>query len=269
MRSSLAAAAGLLAVNLALLDRDEPAPPPPAFEPFELAHTEVTIAHDPPAVCAAVDLTELSGTTHRLATLWRERHPCDPLPDCGIPDPIATLDAELDAAPGLEHVVGDRRFGVAMFAAGGDLLAVMEPRGCAGWPPEVAGDQSLRLGTQSVTGSPYPQLVVTTRTVAHCGEALEATIVDRRAADLVTLATLDLEGDRGCSVWQSQITARIAVPRPGEIVVHYHGRMRHTDDAGEYLPWGAVDEHCTLRAGADGRFHPIDDASRERCYQPD
>ena len=92
------------------------------------------------AACAPspTDARELAA----LAAAWRETHPGQPAPpscptragshrdDDGElvvdPDPIDVVDADLDPAPGVEHVVYDGRYGIAMFDARGELLATRD-----------------------------------------------------------------------------------------------------------------------------------------------
>ena len=54
-----------------------------------------------------------------LADAWAAHHPDEPPPTCapGIGDPLVTLDADLDDAPGTERVLAAHRFGVVMAAS--------------------------------------------------------------------------------------------------------------------------------------------------------
>src|SRR5688572_9993805 len=179
MRSSLCIATGLLALNVALFDRG-PAPSAPRVEPPlpTLEIFDATVMFD----------SAVSGDALLLENLWRAAHPGEPLPGCHIRDPIATLDLDFDPTPGREHIIGNRQFGVAMYAETGELLARMEPVQCFGYT--VDSDQSLSLGTIS------NRLVVRTRMIARGGEYLDAHIAERRGDVFVELATLDIGGDR-------------------------------------------------------------------------
>jgi hypothetical protein len=123
MRASICIAAGLFVTNLALIDRDPEATHTPRAEP----RVERRVAG-------------VSSDSQRLHWFWQAKHSAFPAPDCEQFDPLATLDADVDPTPGREHVIGNRRFGVAIYAETGMLLAHMEPIGCVA---PRADDQSI------------------------------------------------------------------------------------------------------------------------------
>lgn len=254
-----AASAGAIAAGIA-----RPRTAPPILEvPVSVA---TSIA---PARSAEVDeLAALHGDELRLAQLWRARHPSGPLPRCDHRDPLAVLRADVDASPGRERVIADRRYGIAMFDADGALLATAD-LGCAGWPDEVGGDQAVHLEARRLVAGPHRQLIARIRTVAHCGEFKTMTAFARRGRELDVILDLDLGGERACGISEWSTSARVAVPRPGVVVVRLDGRERRMiADRDAFAPWTRRHERCTLRANRDGKLWPVDAASREACPQP-
>jgi hypothetical protein len=206
MRASSCIAAGLFVTNLALLERDAPPPPPPA-----------------PAV-VNVQAAELTADAQRLAWLWQAKHNGLRVPPCEQLDPLATLDADVHPSPGREHVIGNRRFGVALYAEDGMLIAHHDPVGCVA---PRAGDQSLSLSFDQ-------SFVVYTRQLEIDGEHLDAYLLTQENDELVTLIKLDVGGKR----IGREVFGKLYV-RDGEVEVRYHGRERGPGG------WEEVDDHCT------------------------
>lgn len=181
----------------------------------------------------------------RLASLWRHRHPGEPLPTCGHADPVATLDASVTPGRLRLHVIADGRYGIAVFDARGGLLASGD-LGCTGWPDDVAGDQRVHLALLHDFGPlAPPDLAVTTRAVGHCGEFRT---LDLFGWDLESHGALDLGGERGCSLGQWTLRSRLRVPEPGTIVVDYVDRERRLDRDGErFGAWHTTRTRCTYR----------------------
>ncbi|HEY1555844.1 MAG TPA: hypothetical protein VGF94_13490 [Kofleriaceae bacterium] len=203
-----------------------------------------------PAPVPVPDLVpSLTPAERELAQVWRARHPGEPQPTCQLPDPIATLYADLDPAPGVERVIGDQRFGIAMYDARGRLLGTADVGGCSDW--SVSDHDSLVLSTSRVLGTRYPQLVARTRVVDNCNDFAEMSILDHRAGKLVDIADIDLDGKAGCGPvhgyrsWRTHVT----VPRPGVIDVREDGR-----ESADAATWSPFHFEETLRAGPDGKF---------------
>ena len=211
MRGSICVAAGLLATNIALLQRPAPAATP-------------RITSEAPRVARVASET---AETQRLRWFWQAKHNGLHLPACDHFDPLAVLDADVDATPGHEHVIGNRQFGVMMFDAQGTLLAHMDPVGCADASSE---DQSLSLSVASIG-----RLAIHTRTMHADGEHLAASITERKDDELQKLLDLDTGGDR--TGWE--VDARI-VMGSDSLEVIYHGRLRTSPERA----WETVDEHC-------------------------
>jgi len=221
MRSSLCIAAGLLVLNVALLEREQPRPVVPRVEPrvIETIRIEVPVPDD------------TQGEAKRLGWLWQAKHNGLRMPACTQVDPLATLDADVDPTPGREHVIGNRQFGVAMYAQSGLLIAHMDPIGCV---EPRGGDQSLSLSYDG-------RLIVRTRQLEHDGEHLDAHVVERRGDELDTLLTLDVGGKRSDAAREWQVEGRLYMGAD-EIEVKYHGRQRSPG-----RDWEEVDDHCTWR----------------------
>jgi len=114
-----------------------------------------SVRTDPPAAAtwlavtglAIVGLIGLASATSRLdprqslENAWIAMHPGQPLPppcdsstpDDPEPDPLDTLRADVDPAPGVELVTHDGRFGTAMFDARDRLLAYRDPECSRVW----------------------------------------------------------------------------------------------------------------------------------------
>ena len=224
MRASLWIAAGLVVTNLLLLERE---PPAPAAKPLIAAPREgraVTIVTP-----ITQHVTTVTPDAQRLAWLWAAKHAAFAPPACEQHDPLATLDADVDPAPGLEHVIGNRRFGVAIYAADNTLIAHMDPVGCVA-PSE--GDQSLSLSFNH-------RLVVRTRQLEADGEHLDAYVIEPKADELVTVLKLDVGGKRVDRSREREVEGRLYFG-DGEVEVKHHGRERVRGGA-----WQEVDEHCT------------------------
>jgi hypothetical protein len=217
MRASLWIAAGLLVTNIALLKREAPAPQTPPAKPL--------IVETPPVREPA----RPSDDTQRVQWFWQATHGGFSPPDCDQHDPVASLDADVDPTPGREHVIGNRQFGVLVYAENGTLLAHMAPVGCV-----VAkdGDQSLSLSFDRY-------LLVHTRELEADGEHRTVRIVERRADELKTLLVLDAGGDRADMFREWQVEGRLSF-NGDEVLVKYHGRERVPGGA-----WEEVDDHCT------------------------
>lgn len=216
MRGYVFLAAGLFATNLVIVHETGPAKPQPAAEPI--------LVESQPRV-----ITGESTEGQRLRWFWQAKHNGLHLPACDHFDPVAVLDADVDPAPGNEHVIGNRRFGVMMFDAEGTLLGHMEPIGCA---ESSRHDQSLSLTVER-------RLVVRWRNMLDDGEHLAARIVERTGDELVTVLDLDTGGRRADAAHESQVDGRI-VMGSDSLEVIYHGRQRVPGGA-----WEAVDNHCT------------------------
>ena len=212
MRGYVFLAAGLFATNLVIVHETGPAKPQPAAEPI--------LVESQPRV-----ITGESTEGQRLRWFWQAKHNALRIPRCDQFDPLAVLDIDADPAPGIEHLVGNRQFGVMMFDAEGTLLAHMDPVGCA--EPSVQ-DQSLSISFDD-------RLIIRTRNMFEDGEHLFATVAERRGDEIVKLVEFDTGGNR--TDWQ--VDGRI-VMLPHEVEVIYHGRLRTSRD-GE---WEGVDEHC-------------------------
>ena len=236
MRFEIYAAAILLAGNFALVDRNEVAPPPPAARPAPIAsHVE-----NNPVEAA------------KLAALWMAHNAGYHPPVCAYHDPLAILDADVDAIPGREHVIGNRRYGVAMYSEHGVLIARMDPIGCDAAPTDIAQDQSISLGYRH-------QLVVSERTVrggTYWGDWTFGHVVERRDDKLISVAKLMLDNTSGGGPsGQWEVGGRIYVDGDS-ILMKYHGRSRAPGAA----HWEGVDLHCTL-SRVDDKFQPDDPKS--------
>jgi hypothetical protein len=212
MRWSIAVAAGLFATNLVVYElRAPPQPPAPRLAGI------VPSAKLPPD---AFHISE----TQRLVWLHNAWRVGFHTPGCAHHDPLAILDADVDPAPGREHVVGNRQYGVAMYAQSGDLLGYMHPIGCGG---EQDGDQSLSL---SFNG----RLIVTTHDVSFDARTYTAHIVEREGDLLVDKLALPV----GYATSTSETEGKLYL-RGDKIEAKIHGRT--------YVrgAWRAVDEHCT------------------------
>lgn len=210
MRFEICASATLLVVQLLL---PEPASPPKSV-------TRVTVAR-----ASVVAPRANTAEAAQLEALWLANNAGYHAPPCEQDDPLAVLDADVDPTPGREHVIGNRRYGVAMYSEHHVLIARMPPLGCVA---AADGDQSLSL-------SSHGRLLVHTRELAAEGEHLMAHIVERTEDVLAAPLAIDLGGDRG----DRQVAGALYFSG-GEVEVKYHGRQR-TADGG----WEAVDDHCT------------------------
>jgi hypothetical protein len=160
-----------------------------------------------------------------LEALWFAHNAGFHAPACTQYDPLAVLDADVDSTPGREHVIGNRRWGVAMYSEDHVLIARMPPVGCA---PAANGDQSLSLSSHR------GRFVVHTRDLRADGEYLTAHITTRED-DVLAAFAIELGGDHG----DSQISNTLYFSGD-EVEVKYHGRQRAADGG-----WEAVDDHCT------------------------
>jgi hypothetical protein len=211
MRFEFCASATLLAVQLLLPKHRSP---PPVARAAPISYVEQRADRNN-AVEAA-----------NLEALWLAHNAGYHAPPCDQYDPLAVLDADLDhGLPGLEHVIGNRRYGVAMYTENHVLIARMPPLGCAA---AANGDQSLSLST-------HGRLIVHTRELRADGEHLTAHVVERFEDELRQVIEIDLGGDRG----DRQVTGAMSFSA-GEVEVKYHGRQRAADGG-----WEAVDDHCT------------------------
>ena len=208
MRASLCVAAGLLVTNIALLERT---PKTPAAAPTPQVMTQ--------------RVTNVTPDAQRLAWFWQAKHNGLHVPPCDQYDPLATLDADVDPTPGREHVIGNRRFGVAMFGQDGMLIAHHDPIGCV---EPKNGDQSLSLSFDK-------RLVIFTRRLESDGEHLDAHLVVRKDDELVTQVVLDVGGKRA----NREVFGKLYFAGD-EVEVKHHGRERWPNDN-----WTEVDEHCT------------------------
>src|SRR6266568_1334811 len=60
----------------------------------------------------------------QLAKAWAELHPGEEAPPpCEHKDPVRSVTGKVDQAPGKEHVVASRRYGVVLLSAAGHPLA--------------------------------------------------------------------------------------------------------------------------------------------------
>jgi hypothetical protein len=266
---SIALAVAALALAPGLWTEASELPPELAMPALSIEHPgeeRVREMESPPPNCPfpAVDgeLDAFTGNERMLGRLWRQRHPCEALPDCRHPDRARVLVADLDDSPGLERVVANNRFGVAMFAAGGALLATWDEVGCGTWPEE---EQRIRLAVRRFSSAKHPDLVVHTVVYGHCGGFRVLRALRRVGDELVTMLDLDEGGDRGCNTWESEAHVEITVPRPGEVHTRTFGRYHDMDNTSaslRYKPWELSETHCTLRETANGQFVP-DDECRE------
>ena len=225
MRASILFASGLLAMNIVAIELETTELPDPEGNARDIVVSEIVVA---PSV-------ETSGPrfedARRLAWLRAARRAGFRVTDCPHRDPLATLDADVDPSPGLEHVIGNRHDGVAMYAQSGELLAYGEPIGCA---QAFDGDQSLTISFESST------LVLYTRTMAHSGEHLRARIIARKGDTLDTvLDDIDVGGVRSGFGWDWDAEGKLYISGDSA-EVRMHGRHRSGDGT-----WEAVDEHCT------------------------
>jgi hypothetical protein len=255
MRTSIAVAAGLFALNLAVVIQlsgvrspHSPATmPAPSFGEPPIAVRETAIARD-------TAMPELASDAFTLAQLWSAAHPGDRLPPCHLRDPVATLDVDIESTPGREHIIGNRRLGIAMFAEAGELIAWMEPVQCFGY----AGveDQSLSLGTIGNT------LVASERMAGgRPGEMITAYVIERHGDRLIDVAMIDLGGDRQYYEGEWQVEGKLHLELPDMITVVYHGRFRPTGER----EWRGVDAHCRWQRFGD-ELKPIDPESV--CHNP-
>jgi hypothetical protein len=216
------------------------------------------------------DFASLTGDERRLARVWRAAHPDAPWPRCpGQRDRLAVLRADIDDAPGVERVLADKRFGVAMFAADATLLAYegSDAPSCSRWPDiDDLPDTNVHLSARALVRGEHRTLIVRGRNIGHCGELAWSTAFERRGAHLETILELDEGGERGCG--GGDVRTRVtSVVRSGEIVVRVQQRERRFEPAtNDYGPWTLTRERCVLRLGADRRFHADDHASW--CAQP-
>jgi hypothetical protein len=226
------------------------------------APARITRALSSPPRCERASLVELHGDVRKLAELWQQRHPCDPIPRCdGEParDRIVTLRADLDDTPGNERVIASARFGIAMYDARGNLLATADLT-CDGWHDVddlfAGGPPRLRLAARHLLDTDHAQLEVHTRAFAHCGESMTRTAFARRDDHLIELVELDDGGQRGCGMSEWTTRIRFSVQHPGMIEWRSSERSRRLTDSDGlvYGPWTVTDTACTLIANADGRF---------------
>jgi len=257
VRTRVLGSVGLVVVVTATLalrvDRPELSLEMPAAE-LPPEPLRITVREPALATCPPPDDSELRSDEATLARYWRIKNPCEPLPVCLDPHPIVKLAADVDETPGIERMLGSKRFGVAMVSAGGDLLGFYEAA-CS----NRADDDHLKLSVRNFTGGPRPQLVIRERTSAHCGEFNDLTVVRRIGDELEPILEIDEGGTRGCNVWQGEWHARITV-RPGAVDVISTGWHQSSSEATnwEYGPREPVRSECRMRLAADGRFDRVD-----------
>jgi hypothetical protein len=267
---------GLAIVVIVVRSRSSLDGPPPSRDVRPPSIIATRPPPPPPAKreCSAVDdLSGLSPDERTLAELWRARHPCGELPPpCGG-DPVAVLHADLDDAPGLERVIANARFGVAMYAADGRLLAdnvdaMLTYVDNEGASRCRAGTTYVHLASSALLGTAHPQIVVRTRGISADTheEIWSYSAFARRGAALEEIVQLELERKDGPGTSPEEIQSGMAggwsrssveVARPGQIVLHHTFRWCNFDAAGR-CAWRveARDSwQCTLRVGRDGRFH--------------
>jgi hypothetical protein len=233
------AVTGAITVALAWPHR-RPEPPPP-----------VAYADEDERSCTPPDVSAFTGDERVLADAWAARHRCWGVPRCFL-DPIVTLQADLDDTPGVERVIADQRFGVALLSARGEVLATADfNHGC----PEPA----LRLSLGHYLPGRHPQLVVDARVPAGCGTADERMVVERDGDELAARLDAQLGGRVGCAWTRYDVDARVSVPRPGTVVIDYAGAAGDIR-SGAWLP---VHDTCTYRADGDRWFESADAA----CYR--
>jgi hypothetical protein len=219
MRWSIVAAVGLFATNVVVLKlRPTPTiPAPQVMDDIVDMNGEAPASDLPPDELHVAETQRLAW----LHTAWRAGFHPQP---CAHRDPLAILDADVDATPGREHVIGNRQYGVAMYAEDGTLLAYMHPVGCA---QASEGDQSLSLSFNS-------RLIVRTRELDDAGEHCTVHVAERDDDVLVERLTLNV-----CETLDNRETESKLYFHGDTVEVKTHGRERSTGQ------WAPVDNHCT------------------------
>jgi hypothetical protein len=227
MRWSIAAAVGLFATNVVVLKlrdakkvecRSRPTCDAGSRE-ADLVFLEDRPASNPPPDELHVAETQRLAWLH---TAWRAGFHPQP---CVHRDPLAILDADVDPSPGREHVIGNRQYGVAMYAEDGTLLAYMHPVGCS--IHESEGHQSLSLSFNS-------RLIVETRDLDDAGEHFTAHVAERDGDLLVERLVLNVGEFTDARETQAKLYFS-----GNSVEMKTHGLQRRDGD------WWGVDEHCT------------------------
>jgi hypothetical protein len=236
MRFEICAAAALLVGNFAAVDRtdrtDRTETPAP-----------VTIRPTARPIVVPDKVEHNPDEAAKLAALWMSHNAGSRRPPCAYHDPLAVLDADVDPTPGREHLIGNRRHGVAMYSEQGELIARMDPIGCD-VVSDITQDQSISLGYRS-------HLMVTARTARDGVHWTTGHLVELREDKLVSVAKLMLD------TTSDQLDVSGAISRQGDqLLVKYHGRSR----APGSTEWQGVDIHCTL-SRIEGTFVADDPAS--------
>ena len=195
----------------------------------------------------------LAENESRLTAVWRSKHVGAPLPRaCAYPDDASSGFLEEHVSPVL--LIANDRFGIALFAPDGGLLAYTEGDGCGERPRVTWYNASWTGVTQPVT--PF---FVRRDEERGCHEMRIVTVYVQRGETIAPVAKLREREYDGCG-WDGHdgVTRGMEVldekPSSDQLVVRYE-RWASTSDK-------RLVGECTLRLGDTGRFVPVD---RDAC----
>jgi hypothetical protein len=168
------------------------------------------------------------------------------------------LHTNVDESQGLERVIAHNRFGIAVFASSGQLLATSKSEdeiGCM--YQEHAADPTLRLDTKLLPGDLLPMLLVhrtmggsaridsTTRGYFRAGATLEQVLHVTNWYEYFQFNASDA----------SKATAKFKTWTKDQIVIDYKVRdQKHGSDV-----WVAGDDlHCVMKKNEAGIFMAVD-----------
>jgi hypothetical protein len=252
----------LVAANIVIGSLHDDTATPLSLPAIASSPTSPRIAFEtvPPA-CAdrATDdqIAELPARERPVAEIWRDDHPCEPIPVCHTVRQLQ-LTHDLDAAPGRERVVANSRFGIVMFDANGaELARNTDLVDCNRYEGEP---YSVTIG-RVVPDDAWPQLIARTSGIGHCGEFRYWTLLHRDGARLVPVIELPAGGGWYCgmSTYQSETVRHVIVTRPGTIVSQHRWRDREVDHTTDDEPWTYHRDECRWRYDPASRVFASDD----------
>jgi len=165
----------------------------------------------------------------QLAKAWAELHPGEEAPPpCEHKDPVRSVTGKVDQAPGKEHVVASRRYGVVLLSAAGHPLA---------WAAIGCGDiryaderqypavEEIRLLRAS--GLAPNDILLRTSDLGHCGAGGEYVLLRREGKQLLPLAQIPAFLDVMCGGNPGEKwNVRIEVPSIGVLRATTDGSFR-------------------------------------------